>query len=1004
MKLSSLSVYFAALLLCTFLQSVAFAQDRMVRGKVAELSSRQPLPGVTVTKKGTPQRVLTDGGGNYQIRVSLDDILVFTYMGFATQEIAVSKANENVLNVFLNDAVSNLSEVVVVGYGTQRKSDVSGSVVSIKPEALNAIPTTSLAEMLRGRAPGVRITTETSRPGSNSNILIRGQRSISGGNGPLYVVDNVPVENINDINAADIASLEILKDASSQAIYGARAANGVILITTKRGTAHKVSVDYNGYGGVQQLKKNFSLYNGPEWANLRREAFRTERPDQAYETDEVVFGGNGDIMLNSLRQGASIDWQKFMIRDAWSQKHDFNLRGGSEKTKVAASLGIFDQRGMVENSGFTRGTARINVDQKINSRVNVGANFAYTRSKQNQENGTLEEYLTITPLAQPYDANGNLQNFVIGDNVVTNPKYLNNQTVNETRVNRLLFNVFGDATLYEGLKYRMNASINSRNTDGGTYRTKLYAKGSNVGNAATVSANTYYDYLVENILSYDKELNAKNRFDVMLLQSINRSESKSLSASGSNFPTDLLGYNGLSAAQTIGTPGRNVTDRTLLSYMGRVRYTLMDKFLFTVTSRIDGSTVFGDNNKWGVFPSASVAWRLEQEDFIKDLGFVNQLKLRLNYGEVGNQAIDPYTTLGEVTAYPMLFTNTNGTGDQLYTGYLPDANLANPNLKWETTTSSTLGLDFDLFKGRISGAFDVYESDTKDLLLRKQINSSLGYSSTLYNVGQVNNKGIEILLNTLPVRTKDITWGVDLTFSANKNKIVKLNGDFDETGNPVNDLVNNWFVGEPISIYRDYIFDGIWQSSDDIAGSHMPNAKAGDVRVKDLNEDNKIDNNDQQIIYRNPKWYGSFGTTLKYKAFDVALDFYTVQGSVRRNSYLYDFNSGGSLSGKTNGMKVNYWTPENPSSEFPRPRVNNQILFHSSLAYQNNSYLQFRTATVGYTIPKAISQKAGVSRLRAYVTGNNLFYKTQYSSYSPEVDAGGYPEPRIFLFGLNASF
>jgi TonB-linked SusC/RagA family outer membrane protein len=433
--------------------------------------------------------------------------------------------------------------------------------------------------------------------------------------------------------------------------------------------------------------------------------------------------------------------------------------------------------------------------------------------------------------------------------------------------------------------------------------------------------------------------------------------------------------------------------------MGRLRYSLMDRYLFTLTSRVDGSTVFGPNNKYGFFPSASVAWKMEQEDFIKSINWIDQLKLRANYGQVGNQAVSPYTTLGEVDSYSFLF----GDGS-FQTGYLPGSLLPNPNLRWETTTSLNLGVDFSFLASKISGSVEYYVSNTTDLLVEKSINRSLGYSRILDNLGEVQNRGVEFLLNTLPVKTKNLSLAFDLTFAANRNKLVRLSGDVDANGKPVNDLTNNWFIGEPISVYYDYDFAGIWQTGDNIAGSHMPTAKPGDIRVNDLNGDNKIDANDRKIIRRDPKWYGSLGTTIKYKAFDLLLDFYTVQGSVRRNQLLYDFNSGGSLSGKTNGIKVNYWTPENPSNEFPRPRYNATIQSFSSLSYQDNSYIQFRTATLGYTLPGSLTKRMGMQRARIYTTGNNLFYKTDFASYSPEVTANGYPEPRIFLFGLNVTF
>ncbi|MXV15780.1 SusC/RagA family TonB-linked outer membrane protein [Hufsiella ginkgonis] len=984
---------FSLLFLFLLLHQIAFAQERTISGKVT--SAGETLPGVSVVIKGTGKAVSSDASGNYRINVSNGDILVFSYIGYTPKEAAVSAVSGNELNVVLESSVSELQQVVVVGYGTQRKSDVSGSVVSVKPDAMNAIPTTSISEMLRGKAAGVQITTESSRPGGSSNILIRGQRSLSGGNAPLYIVDNVPVNNINDINSADIASVEILKDAASQAIYGTRAANGVILITTKRGASGKIAVDYTGYTGIQQLKKNFSLYNGNEWAAMRREAFRTENAAGNYESDAVVFD---KVALEVLNSGNAIDWQKFMISDAWSQKHDISVRGGGDKTQVAASLGYFNQQGMVDGSGFLRGTGRMNVDQKINNKISVGANLSFTRSKISQEDGNLNEYIITSPLAKPYDANGNLQLFVNGENT-TNPKFLNEQTLNENTTNRLLFNVFGNVDLFKGFRYRVNANVNTRNNEAGTYRTKAYLKGSNIGNAASISSGNYNDYLIENILSYNRNFAEKHLLDVTLLQSVYKEVGRTTSLSGSNIPTDLLSYNGLPSAQTTAAPGRSVTDRTLLSYMGRLRYTLLDKYLFTVTTRIDGSTVFGPSNKYGVFPSASFAWKMEQEKFLENAAWVDQLKLRVNYGQVGNQAVSPYTTLGEVNSYPFLF----GDGS-FQTGYLPNSQLSNPNLKWETTTSLNLGVDFGFFNSRITGALEYYNTDTKDLLVSKSINQSLGYSSVLMNLGKVNNKGVEMQLSTTPVRKKDFTWGVDLTFTANRNKLVKITGDVDAAGNPINDLNNNWFIGKPINVYYNYIFDGIWQTGDNIAGSHMPAAKPGDIRVKDLNGDNKIDANDRDIIFRDPKWYGSLGTTLKYKAFDMLVDFYTVQGSVRSNPYLYDFNSGGSLSGKNNGIKVDYWTPENPSNTFPRPRFSSTILYFSALGYQDNSYIQFRSATLGYTLPGKILSPVGIKKARAYVTGNNLFFKTDYSSYNPEVTAGGYPDPRTFLFGLNVSF
>lgn len=981
-----------SLVLLALVAETAVAQQQL-RGRVVATANQQPLPGVGITVRGSSQRTATDAQGNFSISAELPAVLVFSYVGYAERELPVSTAGSSLL-IMMEVTASQLDEVIVVGYGTQRKSDVSGAVVSVKPEQLNTFPTVSVSELLRGKAAGVRVTTSSSRPGGSSDILIRGQRSLSGGNGPLYVVDNVPVNNIDDLNAADIASLEILKDASSQAIYGARAANGVILITTKRGSTGRAEVTYGGYAGVQSLKKNFDLYTGEEWADLRREAFRAENAQGEYESDEVVFD---EVMRRVLANGTAVDWEDFMLRNTWMQKHDISFRGGSEKTRVAGTAGYFKQDGMVEGSDFERGTARLNVDQQLSRFVDIGANLAFTKYLRNQEDGDFNSYLTTQPLAEPFDADGNLQLLINGE-AQTNPKFLNEQTYNQTRSERLLFNFFGNVKLYKGLQYRMNTSINTRNNEGAQYRSMLYEKGSNQGNYARIADGKYMDYMIENILSYDNTLNDVNRFDVTLMQSYYKEENKTLVNSGTRLPNDFLGHNGLPAAEVLAAPERTVSDRALISYMGRLRYYLMDRYLFTATTRIDGSTVFGANNKFGIFPSAAFAWRMEQEEFMEPVEWVSQLKWRINYGEVGNQAVSPYTTLGNVNDYQMLF------GDGSYqTGYLAASELSNPNLKWETTLSLNLGVDYELFDGRIGGAFEYYKTNTRDLLVRKSINEALGYSSMLINLGEVQNKGFEATLTTMPVRKNDFTWTVDLNFSVNRNKILRINDMLDENGDPVNDLNNSWFIGQPISVYYDYLFDGIWQLDDDMEGSVQPQALPGDVRVVDRTGDGLIDQDDRGIIQRDPKWIGAFNTAVRYKGIDVSAEFYTVQGGFRRNPYLYSFNEGGSLSGKTNGLKVDYWTPENPSNTAPRPRFNGSPQYFSSIGYQDASYVMLRALTLGYTLPKHLASYARLGNARLYVTANNMFSRTGFQSYGPEVTPGAYPEPRTVIFGLNVT-
>ncbi|MEA4937862.1 MAG: TonB-dependent receptor [Paludibacter sp.] len=988
----------AVLIAGLFISVSGLAQKHLITGKVSD-ESGELMIGVSVKIKNTTTGTITNFDGRYSIEsVSAKDVLEFSYVGYETKTVQVG--NKSVIDIVLSEDTKLLDEIVVVGYGTQKKSDLTGSVVSVKADDMNAIPTSSVAEMLRGQAAGIVVTQNSARPGGTSDIVIRGKKSLggSGGNAPLFIVDGVPVSNIDDFNSQDILSVEVLKDASSQSIYGARASNGVILITTKRGADNKTTVDFSTYLGTQQLKRNFDFYSGEEWVQLKREANRSllgGDPDEngIYPGDASLFGN----MYQNLLNKKYTNWEDLMIKPALQQKYDLSIRSGGPNTKISASLGYFNQEGMIKPASYDRANFRFNADHKLSNKVALGLNVNYTQSNRTQEDESFSKFITQSPLLNPFNDDGSLKDIL--EDSKWNPIWNNQNMLNESKSNRLLLNATFDWEIIKGLKYRLNASLNSRTSEQGTYLNSFHEKGSNSKGVATIEMDQYDDYLLENIFTYDYKINEINKLDATFVQSINSIKSYETIMSGSGFSTDDLGYNNIGAAAKTDPVSRSITPRFLLSYMGRVRYNLADRYLFSASARIDGSSVFGANNKWGLFPAASFAWRVSEEEFLSEAEWLSNLKLRLSYGAVGNQAISPYQSQGLVNSYFFQF----GSGDP-FVGYLPGSQLPNPNLRWETTSSLNAGVDFGILKDKISGTLEYYHSITSDLLLPRSINQITGYSSQMVNVGEVLNQGVELTLNFIPVKTKDFTWNLDVSVSANENKILALNGELDEEGKPKNDIANRWFIGYNTDAYYDYQFDGIWQT-DDVIPDFGPNYKPepGDIKVKDVDKDGLITTEDRIIINRAPKWVGSIGSVLKWKNVDFSFDFYTVQGAIRSNPYLYDSNSGGDLHGKLNGIKVDYWTPENPSNTAPRPR-DATINYFSALSYQDASYIRLRNLSLGYNFPKKMIDSVGIKSLRIYGTATNIWTQTDFLSYSPEVSAGGYPEPKTFVVGLNVSF
>ena len=966
-------------------------QLREIKGNVSD--NEGPLIGAIISIVNSDRTAVSDLNGNFSIQAGNGEQLHVSMLGFRDYVQSIGPGSTK-LYITMAEDVTLLDEVVVVGYGVQKRSDITGALSSVDAEKAKGVPTTSVAEMLRGSAPGIQVNVGSAAPGGSSSILIRGRHSLSGDNAPLYILDGVPMSSIDDVNSSDIASIEVLKDASSQSIYGARAANGVVLITTKRGAAGKTKVSYDGYAAVQTISRNFEFYNGEQWAAYRHEAFYNA---YGYYDESDCFRG---FMLDAINNNEYVDWESVIIKPALQHKHDILVQAGADKTKAAVGLGYYDQDGMVPGSSFKRLSGRINLDQKLSNTFSLGANITYARSWRETADGSFNSFVTMPPLARIYNDDGILLEDVTeaGESHV-NPLWNIANSSNQTIQSRLMINVFADWKIVDGLSYRLNASMSSRDVDAGSYLGRKHTTGKNTTGKATVSESNSSDYLLENILNYNLKATGGHHFDATLMQSFNIIKWKKLGFTATGFANDDLAYNAVGNALDYGQPDWELSSRQLISFLGRTRYNYKDRYLVTLSARVDGSSVFGANNKYGVFPAAALAWRINNEQFMKGTSsWLNNLKLRLSWGQVGNQGISPYTTLGNTTAYYYRF------GDEVAVGYLPSTALYNPDLKWETSTTTNIGLDFGLLKDRINGSVELYDTETTDLLVSKTINQVLGYSTQMMNLGRVQNRGVEVALNTTPVSTRNFSWDVDLSFARNINRIKRISGEVDQDGNPLNDVNNKWFIDYPVNVYYDYQFDGIWQLDDDIENSVMPTAKPGSIKIADTNNDGEITEADRVIMSRDPDWLGSISTSLNFFGFDLSAALNISYGGTFYNSYLTTFANGGDMTGKRNGIRRNYWTLYNPSNEAPSPNMTQAPAYISALGYQDATYLRLRTVTLGYTFPRQALEALKMQSLRLYLSCNNAWYYTKVLGYGPEQNPGSYPEPRTLLFGVKASF
>jgi len=1000
-------------LFCTLLLP-ATAQNgkpsvQKITGRVIDARG-EPLSGATVRVAGRDAATRTDADGAWSLTLTNADEakLSFSFVGYTPREVKIDPAR-TVYNMTLQDAVAGLNDVIVVGYGTSKRKDITGSVASIKGEELTQTPIANFAQGMEGRAAGLQVTQNSGQPGGNISIRIRGTNSINGTSEPLYVIDGVQISNdggvadvspLSTINPNDIESIEVLKDASSTAIYGSRGSNGVVLITTRRGKAGPTRLTYDGYYGEQNILKKLKVMNLQQWAELQNgdNGATPEFPDPA-------------------ALGKGTDWQDVIYRQAPMQSHNLSLAGGSAQTKVAMSANFMDQDGIIINSNFKRYSYRANVDHKINDRFKTGASLFTSYSIYNGITvsgtnavdatfaGVVGSALAAAPILKPYNDNGTIDDFSGQFNGryqgQTNPLYIVSPLQRQT-IKRSLGTIYGEAVIVKGLTYRasFNADLQSQLNDYyfpvSSITPSLRNNNSGVGEKTNINSLLL---LHESMLSYlhsfgDHTLKLTG---VFATQS-NQYNYNSVHATG--FPNDQTSNEALQLATTV-TVNTNRNRYRIDSYLGRINYSYKSKYLLDLTGRVDGSSKFGANNKYGFFPAASGAWRIIEEGFARKLDFLSDLKLRASYGLTGNAgALTPYNSLSLVqSTSPYDFNHTPVNG-------IAPSSVQNPNLKWERSLQADIGLDVGLFNDRISFVADVYDKTTSNLLYVKQLPLSSGYATIPGNFAKIQNKGLEFSTNA-KVLTGKFKWNLSANISFNRNKVLDLDGTTDETFLNTYSLLK---IGQPVGVFKTFLFDGIYQKGETVLPGS--GAQTGATKVKDLNKDGQITADDQTITGDpNPKFVYGFSSNFSFRRFDFSFFFAGTYGNKVFNNGRFALENPNGGFNNVEEELVNRWKPNQPSNDYPGIGAQGRNVVTDRYV-ENGSFLRCKNLTLGYTLPKI----KGLYGCRVYVSASNVFVLTKYKGYDPEVNSFGnsttqlgvdnfvYPSARNVQAGLQVTF
>lgn len=1008
------------LLLLCLIPLCSIAQNITVKGIVKD-NLGESVIGANVTEKGTTNGMITDLDGNFSLTVQKNATLVISYIGYVTQEIAI-KGNTN-LNIILKEDSKALEEVVVIGYGTARKSDVTGSIASVGGDKLQEMPSTNITYALQNRVAGVDMTQTSSQPGATMQIRIRGTRSLTASNDPLVVLDGIPfMGNLSDINPGDIKSMDILKDASSTAIYGSRGANGVILITTNRGAqGTPAKFTYNGYVGAKSVFSKYPMMDGPKYSEMRKYAGKFE--NSLDESDDM-----------------NTDWQDLLYRTGMVNSHDVSVAGGTNNGSYSFGAAYYKDQGVIPTQNYTRYSLRGSFDQGVGKYFRFGLT---TNSNYNVTKGSnidLYSVLNNTPLVNPYNEDGSLkrtvklnsqdENFVVTRDVVEN---LEDSWLNEKKGFGTYNNLFAEVQCpwVKGLKYRVNLGLNYRSTKGGVFTGEgINSSTADTPSTASLEHTETTNWAIENLITYDRTF-GKHQLNIVGMYSAEETVYTKSHIAARDIPAEYLQYYNLGRAEgtiTVNPDNWDYQKSGLMSWMGRAMYTYDNRYMLMATVRADASSRLAKGHQWHTYPAISAGWNIGQESFMDDLEWLDILKVRVGYGQTSNQAVAPYSTWGKLSTRPYNFGPTGYA-----TGYYVSA-LPNYDLGWEYSSTWNFGLDFTLLGGRLSGTFEYYIQKTSDLLQSVNLPSTSGVSSYVGNVGKTENKGVEFTLNgTILDNHNGWTWDASINISANRNKLTELASGAER------DEANNWFVGHPIDAIYDYEKIGLWQEGDPYLDILEPGGNVGMIKVKytgEYNEDGtpvrQIGPDDRQIISMEPKFTGGFSTRVAYKGFDLnVITAFKCGGKListlhHSNGYL------NMLTGRRGQVDVDYWTEENTNAKYPKPggiQSGDNPKYGSTLGYFDASYWKVRNISLGYKFDEQKWLKNfGIQSLRAYVSIQNPFVicssfhketgldpeTNSYGNENVAVTSGiqkrfltvgtNAPSTRNYLFGINLTF
>jgi TonB-linked SusC/RagA family outer membrane protein len=1017
-----------------------FAQSP-VTGRVTD-GQGKPIPQASVVVKGTGNGVSTNDNGEFSIAAPANGTLVISSVGFPSKELAINGKTQ--FSITLEAGAADLDQVIVVGYGTQRKRDVTGSTVSVKGETLNEVKAPNIFNQLQGRAAGVDIVNNSTQIGAAGQIRIRGNRSITGNNNPLIVVDGMVYGgSVNDINPDNIANVDILKDASATAIYGSRGSNGVIIITTKRGTSGKATTTYNGYAGMSKAIDTWRVFNAEEYAQFKEDA-RQGQP--AFQTNPNVISPYAltPIETSNLAEGVNTDWQDLLLTTGLRTGHDISVRGGTDRTQYFFGLGYYRETGIVHDQSLDRPSFSVNIDHKMSDKLKIGFSSFNTMFYSNRVGTNAFGTATrIGPIYKPYNEDGtlNLQPTVQQgvDNNTFNPlTAIGNNDLIKARSRRYQFqhNIYGEWQILKELKFRTtfgfswSQTFNSNYNGPGTiFNTNTNTAGSNLSQSNAEG----WQYTINNSLEYNKLFGGKHKVQALVLQEVQKNNFQSQGWTGQGVPANYIEDYNFQLVNSINPQAGQYSESGIIGYMARVNYAFDDKYLLTATFRTDGASVLAKGNQWVSYPALSLGWNIDREGFMQSQDLFSSLKLRAGWGISSNAGINPYTTLGSLNTG--FYNYGQGTTPlvNFVNGYTINT-IPNPNLTWEKTRGINFGLDFGLLNNRLTGTIEYYNTSTTDILLSKSLPRSQGANSILTNVGETATNGMEFSLSSYNVQAKQpggFTWRTDVNAFFNREKIVALQQGLQQ------DIANGWFVGQPMTVIYDVKKIGIWQLGEETEAAQYGQAP-GDIKLEDVNKNNAIGPEDRQIIGDfQPNLVAGLTNSFSYKGFDLNIVMFGRFGQTVAATYLSaDGGAAGYpffLNSRVNQHKINYWTPTNPTNDFPQPDASRDAqLYTSTLTYRDGSFIKIRTIDLGYTFKKALLEKLKMQSLRVYVSAQNPFIL-----WSPLVRDGlgidpegngtgnavnsnagggspvqtraitvgmGVPPSRLFIFGVNLNF